>query len=101
MPHHQDHNESGYGGSDPLVKSRRESASFNVMWLRSPRKMRPVEALGFTVIGIFFTFFGLSAAQGLASDFRENIFVGCFMAAACVGCLYLGLRGLWNVYRSI
>ena len=101
MSHHHDYREHEYSGNDPLVKSRRESRGFNVMWLKANRKMTRLEATGFTIFGLFLTAGGLFFAQHLVGQFRNNFFIGCFMTAFSAVFLYLGLRSLVNVLRSL
>jgi hypothetical protein len=37
----------------PIIKTHRERQSFNKLWLKSDRKMKPVQAAGFTIFGLF------------------------------------------------
>ena len=85
-----------YQGHDPLIKVRSENQSFNKLWLKSDRKMAPIEAAGFTIFGLFFIAGGLFFAQGLTGNF-----MGCFRGSVSLIFLYLGIRGLINVYKSL
>jgi len=102
MPHEMDHDpNAGYHGNDPILKARHESASFNDLWLKSKQKMKPIQAIGFTILNLFIVAGGFFFAQDLRGMFHENIFIGCFMTALSAAFLYLGMRGLVSVYNSL
>jgi len=102
MSHHlPDDLDDRYKGSDPIIKARAESDSFNQLWLKPDRKMVPIQIIGFTLFGLLFTAFGLFAVKSAVADFRDNTFSRCFIGGVGAVLLYLGLRSLISVYRSL
>jgi len=95
MPNHE------YGGSDPLTKAQHETGTFNALWLKSDRKMKPVQAIGFTILNLAFVLTGLFFAQGIVGEFRSSYFLGCLFAGVSAGTICVGIAGLVNIFKSL
>ncbi len=102
MPHHHDQERSAkYSGSDPLLKSRRESPSLTALWLKSPRRLTGAQSVGFSILSVCFIFVALFEGQDLVEQLRDNnVFMALVSVVIGAGALYLGVRGFINVFRS-
>ena len=86
--------------ADPVIKTFRESPSFNRAWLGNER-LSAVQRVGFLLLSSLVSFAGFRFLRDGLQFVREEILTSVMMASAGALILYLGLRGLWRVVRDI
>jgi hypothetical protein len=87
-------------GHDPLEYTRRESLSFNRMWLKNGERLTPVQRTGFAIFSLMFCAGGVFLADGslMSIDDGANFFAF-FMGIGSIFFLVFGLLRLRNILR--
>lgn len=85
---------------DPLRRASVECSTFNKFWLSDGGHRTPLQQVGYGIFSMAFICVGLFTLSAAASNFEaDQIFMGIGFGFATLFFLYLGLRGLRNVFR--
>ena len=88
-----------YQGCDPIVASWKQSPAISKLWLKNGESQTTVQRIGFSIISLFLIGFGIDLAFGALDAFKGGDHGWVVIASICLVFLYLGLRGLRNVFR--
>jgi hypothetical protein len=86
----------GYG---PLLRTERETPSFNRAWLKDGEKLTVLQRAGFTIFSLFFLAVGLVLAGYAAMAYEDGSFFALVVALVCLFFMAIGILGLRNVLR--
>ena len=87
---------------DPIHRAYREGPTVNSAWLTDKRPLTNLQRLAFIILSAFIGLGGSMFTSAGVADLRDADFIpGLVFILLGVATLYLGLRGLWRVFKDV